>query len=123
MDKSRRVVVTHPRTSTRRRPSRTSAPRDLREHTVRGEVLLSALRRSQLRLSIAIASAFLSVLGVVPVLYWGSDWFRSAHLRSVPVIWLTIGVGVFPLIIALGWLHIRMAEWYEQQFVDLVEDV
>ncbi len=71
----------------------------------------------------AITSAFLSVLAVVPLLYWGSHWFRSAHVWSIPVIWLTIGVAVFPFIIALGWLHIRMAEWYEQQFIDLVEDV
>lgn len=123
MDKSRRVVITHPRTSTRRRPSRTSAPRDLREHTFRGEVLLAALRRSQLRLAIAIASVFLTVIGSVPLLYSGQAWFREARIGPVPLIWLSLGVGVFPLIIGLGWLHIRATERYEQQFIDLIEDV
>lgn len=123
MDKSRRVVVTHPRTSTRRRPSRTSAPRDLREHTVRGEVLLSSLRRSQLRLAAGIGAAFVAILGAIPLLYWSSDWFQRARIEKVPVIWLTLGVGAFLLIIGLGWVHIRMAERYERQFVDLVEDV
>lgn len=85
--------------------------------------MLSALRRSQLRLSIAIASAFLFALAIVPLLYSGSQWFRTAHVGAVPVIWLTLGMAVFPFIISLGWLHIRMAEWYEQQFIDLVEDV
>ena len=123
MDKSRRVVVTHPRTSTRRRPSRTSAPRDLREHTVRGEVLLNALRRSQLRAAIAVGLVFLTMLAAVPMLYWSVDWFATTHVASVPVIWLTLGVAVFPVIIGLGWVSIRMSEWYEQQFIDLIEDV
>jgi hypothetical protein len=123
MDKSRRIVITHPRTSTRRRPSRTSAPRDLREHTFRGEVLLGALRRSQLRLALAIASAFLMIVGGIPFVYWNIDWFRPAHVGPIHLIWLTLGVGVFPLIIWLGWLHIRATERFEQQFIDLVEDV
>lgn len=123
MDKSRRVVITHPRTSTRRRPSRTSAPRDLREHTFRGEVLLAALRRSQLRLAVAIASVFVMAVGGIPVAYANVGWLRTAHVGPVPLIWLTLGVGIFPLIIWLGWLHIRATERYEQQFIDLIEDV
>ena len=123
MDKSRRVVVTHPRTSTRRRPSRTSAPRDLREHTVRGEVLLTALRRSQMRLALALASVFMTTLALIPVLYRSSEWLRTAHFWTVPVIWLTLGALVFPLTIGLGLLYIRVSEYYEQQFIDLIEDV
>ena len=123
MDKSRRVVVTHPRTSTRRRPSRTSAPRDVREHTIRGEVLLAALRRSQLRLAIAIAAVFLGTIGSIPVLYFGVDWIHDGHIGPVPFIWLALGLGVFPLIIGLGWLHIAATERYEQQFIDLIQDV
>ena len=123
MDKPKRVVITHPRTSTRRRPSRTSAPRDLREHTFRGEVLLAALRRSQLRLAIAIASVFLTVIGSMPLVYTSVTWFHDARLGTVPLIWLSLGIGVFPLIIGLGWLHIRATERYEQQFIDLIEDV
>lgn len=123
MDKSQRVVITHPRTSTRRRSSRTSAPRDLREHTVRGEVLLAALRRSQLRLAVAIAVLFLSTIGSVPILYAGVPWLRQASIGPVPILWVTLGFIIFPLIVLLGWLHIRATERYEQQFIDLVEDV
>jgi TRAP-type C4-dicarboxylate transport system permease small subunit len=123
MDKSRRVVITHPRTSTRRRPSRTSAPRDLREHTFRGEVLLAALRRSQLRLAMAIASVFLMAVGGIPVVYASADWVRATRVGPIPLIWLTLGILVFPLVIWLGWLHIRATERYEQQFIDLIEDV
>ena len=123
MDKSRRVVITHPRTSTRRRPSRTSAPRDLREHTFRGEVLLAALRRSQLRLALAIAAVFIAIVGGIPMLYSSVGWLRSGHVGPIPAIWLTLGIGVFPLIVWLGWLHIRATERYEQQFIDLIEDV
>lgn len=123
MDKSRRVVVTHPRATTRRRPSRTSAPRDLREHTVRGEVLLAALRRSQLRLAVAIALVFISTVGSVPILYAGVPWLRTVHIGPVPILWVTLGFIIYPLTITLGWLHVRATERYEQQFIDLVEDV
>lgn len=90
---------------------------------MRGEVLLAALRRSQLRLAVVIATIFLTTLSIIPMLYWGVDWLRTLHVGHVPVIWLTLGVGVFPIIISLGWIHIQVAEWYEQQFIDLVEDV
>lgn len=123
MDKPQRVVITHPRTSPNRRSSRTSAPRDLREHTVRGEVLLAALRRSQLRLAVAIAMLFLSTIGSVPILYAGVPWLRNAAIGPVPILWATLGFIIFPLIVLLGWLHLRATERYEQQFIDLVEDV
>ena len=90
---------------------------------MRGEVLLTALRRSEMRLAIAIGTVFLTVLGIIPMLYWGIDGLRGLTLAHVPVIWLTLGIGVFPLIVGLGWLYIRVAESYERQFIDLVEDV
>lgn len=90
---------------------------------MRGEVLLAALRRSQLRLALSIGSVFVSTLAVIPLLYWGDNWLHALRIGAIPIIWLTLGVAVFPFIIGLGWLFIRVAEWYEQQFVDLVEDV
>lgn len=76
-----------------------------------------------MRLAMAIASVFLMAVGGIPLLYAKVPWAQRAHLGHVPLIWLTLGVGVFPLIIWLGWLHIRATERYEQQFIDLIEDV
>lgn len=123
MERPRRAIITHPRTASRRRSSRTSAQRDLAEHTVRGEVLLASLRRSQLRLAISIAAVFVITLALVPLVYASVRAWHDVLLLGVPVLWLTLGFGVFPLILLLGWIHVRATERYEQQFSELIQDV
>lgn len=123
MDRPRRVVITHPRTSGRRRSSRTSAQRDLAEHTVRGEVLLAALRRSQLRLAISIALVFIVTMALIPLINAAIPIVRETQLFGVPMLWWILGFAVFPLLMALGFIHVRATERYEQQFADLIRDV
>lgn len=123
MDRPRRVVITHSRTTSRRRSSRTSAPRDLAEHTIRGEVLLAALRRSQLRLAISIATAFILTVAAVPLLYFSFPVLQELLVLGTPVLWFTFGFAIFPLIVLLGWIHVRATERYEQAFTDLIKDV
>lgn len=123
MDRPRRVIITHTRTSSRRRSSRTSAQRDLAEHTVRGEVLLASLRRSQLRLAISIATILVVTLSMIPLAYASVPSWHGRLLMGVPVLWLTLGFGVFPMMVLLGWIHVRATERYEQQFTDLIQDV
>ena len=123
MERPRRVIITHPRTTSRRRSSRTSAQRDLAEHTIRGEVLLASLRRSQLRLAISIATVFVVTVSAIPLVYGFLPTLHESVVLGVPALWLTLGFGVFPLIITLGFIHVRATERYEQQFSDLIEDV
>lgn len=123
MERPRRVIITHPRTSSRRRSSRTSAQRDLAEHTIRGEVLLASLRRSQLRLAISIATVFVVTLSAIPIVYSLVPPLHDAVVLGVPALWFTLGFGVFPLMVTLGYIHVRATERYEQQFADLIQDV
>ena len=123
MDRPRRVIIAHPRTTSRRRSSRTSAPRDLAEHTIRGEVLLAALRRSQLRLAISIATAFSLTFAVIPLAYFAFPGLQELLILGVPVLWFTLGFALFPIIVLLGWIHVRATERYEQAFTDLIKDV
>jgi TRAP-type C4-dicarboxylate transport system permease small subunit len=123
MDRPRRVVITHSRTTSRRRSSRTSAPRDLAEHTIRGEVLLAALRRSQLRLAISIATAFILTVAAIPLVYYSFPVLADLLILGTPVLWFTFGFAIFPLIVLLGWIHVRATERYEQAFTDLIKDV
>lgn len=123
MERPRRVIITHPRTTSRRRSSRTSAQRDLAEHTIRGEVLLAALRRSQLRLAISIATVFVVTVSAIPLVYGFLPALHDVLVLGVPAVWLTLGFGIFPLIIVLGLIHVRATERYEQQFTDLIKDV
>lgn len=123
MERPRRVVITHPRTTSRRRSSRTSAPRDVAEHTIRGEVLLAALRRSQLRLAISIAGVFSLTFAAIPLIYFAFPRLQDLLILEVPVLWFALGFAIFPVIVLLGWIHVRATERYEQEFTDLIKDV
>lgn len=123
MERPRRVIVTHSRTTSRRRSSRTSAPRDLAEHTIRGEVLLAALRRSQLRLAISIATSFIVTVAAIPLVYYSFPVLADLLIIGTPVLWFTFGFAIFPMIVLLGFIHVRATERYEQAFTDLIKDV
>jgi len=116
-----RVRVTHPRTAAATRGSRRGARRDLREQTVRGEVLMASLRRTQLRLALVVAAVGGAVLGGLPLLFAAFPAVRDARVGGLPVGWLLLGLLVFPFIVGLGWWYVRAAERQEREFVDLVE--
>lgn len=86
-------------------------------------MLLSSLRRSQLRLAISIAAVFVVTVAAIPLVYGLVPRSHEVLVLGVPAIWLTLGLGVFPLIIGLGYIHVRATERYEQQFADLIKDV
>ncbi len=116
-----RVRVTHPRTEAATRSSRPGARRDLREQTVRGEVLIASLRRAQLRLALLVAATFGAVLGGLPLLFAVFPQARDARVAGLPLGWLLLGLLVFPSIIGGGWWYVRAAERNERDFVDLVD--
>jgi hypothetical protein len=116
-----RVRVTHPRTDAATRSARRGARRDLREQTVRGEVIIASLRRAQLRLALIVAAVFGAVLGGLPLLFAVFPEVRDAQVAGLPLGWLLLGLLVFPSIIAGGWWYVRAAERNERDFVDLVD--
>ncbi|MGA9775484.1 MAG: hypothetical protein WBU92_06135 [Candidatus Dormiibacterota bacterium] len=103
----------------RTRPA-SSGLREFSEQTEVGGVFLQALMRRQLRLSLTIALAFGAFLGVQPLLsaVW-SPW-TSWRLFGVPVTWLVLGVGSYPLLIWLGRHYVRRAEEVDEEFTDLL---
>ena len=86
-----------------------------------GEVFMRSLMRSQLRLALAVTTALVLTLGMLPVLFALVPSARSAEVVGVPLPWLLLGVVVYPCLLALGWLYVRLAERTEQTFSDLVD--
>jgi hypothetical protein len=95
--------------------------RDLLEQTQVGTVFLAALMRRQLRLSLAIATAFLVGLGVQPLLpeIWPS--YGDASVLGLPLPWLVLGVLTYPGLVILGLLYVRRAEGIDDDFTDLLQ--
>lgn len=105
----------------RRRDPAGDRLREFREQTQVGAVFLGALMGRQLRLSLAVAAAFIAVLGIQPVLPVIWPQYGDATVLGLPLPWLVLGVLTYPVLIVLGLLYVRRAEGVDDDFTDLLE--
>jgi hypothetical protein len=115
-----RVRVTSPRTgATRRR--RVTGTSEIDAQTGIGEIYMSSLLRSQLRL----AALVLTVLGVLvaglPLLFAAFPGLVRVHVLGMPLPWVLLAFAVYPLLLGLGWAYVRAAERNERDFADVVQ--
>ncbi|MBD7995973.1 hypothetical protein H9639_11745 [Arthrobacter sp. Sa2CUA1] len=87
-----------------------------------GEVFLSSLIRSQLRLALVVAGGFGLILLGVPLLLAAVPQIGELAAFGIPVPWLLLGLGVYPLVIVSGALYVRSANRNEARFQDLLDD-
>jgi hypothetical protein len=93
---------------------------EVAEQSAVGEIMVRSLIRSQLRLALVVSAGFMASL----LLCWGAvrwvptiaDW----RILGIPLPWLVLGVGVYPIIGASAWLYVRAATKNENQYRDLV---
>lgn len=85
-----------------------------------GGVYLKALMRRQGRLSLGIALAFAGFLLFQPLLDWYWPEWGRLRLAGIPVAWLVLGIGSYPLLIWLGSLYVRRAAEVDDEFTDLL---
>lgn len=116
----RRVRVTSPRTSAGRR-RRVAVTSEIDAQTRIGELYMSALLRAQLRLAARVILALVVLVGGIPVVFGLFPSLGEVRVLGVPLAWLLLGIGVYPLLLLLGWLYVRSAERNEKDFTDLVE--
>ena len=115
-----RVRVTSPRTSAAR--TRTvSIASEIDEQTRLGEVYITSLMRSQLRLALGVLLVIASTLGLLPLAFHLFPEIGRVDVLGVPLPWLLLTVVAFAEIITLGWLYVRRAERNEATFSDLLE--
>lgn len=115
--RSARVRVTAPRTG---RPRRTSIASEIDAQSAVGEIYMRSLMRSQLRLALGVVVMLALSVGSLPLLFELSPSLRRADLLGVPLPWLLLGFGVYPVLIALAWFYVRRAERNEAAFDDMV---
>jgi hypothetical protein len=84
-------------------------------------VLLRTLVRAQLSLALRLAAVFCCLLGGLPLLLAVSPDVRNATVFGIDLPWVLLGVVMYPLLLAGGWLYVRLAERNEQDYADLVE--
>ncbi|MHA7146360.1 DUF485 domain-containing protein [Arthrobacter sp. TmT3-37] len=121
-EKSRRVRVTAPRTAARATGASFPVSREMAEQSEVGQLFVASLIRSQLRLALVVAGGFLVILIGIPVLLAVFPDIDGMTVLTVPVPWLLLGLGVYPLVIGCAVLYVRSASRNERRFQDLVDD-
>ena len=119
--KATRVRVTSPRMGTASTAAARSTRREIDEDTVVGEVYLRSLLRTQLRVGLGVIGLLALGLGLLPIAFRIVPGLGSVRVLSVPLPWLVVGVGVYPLLILAAWWLVRTSERAEQDFIELVE--
>jgi hypothetical protein len=115
-----RVRVTSPRTSAARTRTVSTAS-EIDEQTRLGEVYITSLMRSQLRLALSVLVALASTLGLLPLLFAVVPEVGRFAVLAVPLPWILLTVVAFSEIVALGWFYVRQAERNEADFSDLLD--
>lgn len=116
----RRVRVTSPRTSAAR-AQRVPAAREIDAQTRLGEVYMSSLIRSQLRLALLALAALAVFVGGIPLVFWLAPDLSDVEVLAVPLPWLLLAFAVYPFLLLVGWLYVRAAERNERAFTDVLD--
>ena len=119
-DPSRRVRVTSPRTGATRQRRVTGAS-EIDAQTDLGEVYMSSLLRSQLRLALLVLSALGVLVAGLPLLFTLVPGLTDVHVLGMPLPWVLLAFVVYPFLLLLGWLYVRAAERNERDFAEVVE--
>ncbi|WP_341996940.1 hypothetical protein MRBLWH7_003569 [Microbacterium sp. LWH7-1.2] len=118
-----RVRVTAPRAGSAAASVRSASPQADRAPTsdIAG-VYVRSLIRSQLRLGIVFALGFVVATALFVLAIALVPQLDTTFVLGVPLSWLLLGAGVYPLAITVGGLYVRAASRNEARYRALAED-
>jgi hypothetical protein len=114
------VTVTSP--ETKRAQGLREAP-PVRAHDEQANVsdaLLRSLIRAQLGLAIRLLAVFGTLLLGLPLLFALAPGLGAWKVFGIDLPWIVLGVTIYPLLVLLGLLYVRIAERNEREFAELV---
>lgn len=85
-------------------------------------VYVRSLIRSQLRLGIVFALGFVVATALLVLAIALVPQLDTTFVLGVPLSWLLLGAGVYPLAITVGGLYVRAASRNEARYRALAED-
>ena len=117
-----RVRVTAPRSAAPRPAGSYTFSREVAEQSEVGELFVRSLVRSQLRLAVVVAAGFGLILLGMAVLIALVPLTGTLTVFTVPLPWLLLGIGIYPIILACAALYNRAAARNERRFRELTAD-
>jgi len=117
-----RVRVTAPRQSATTAPGKSHHQKEVTEDSDAGRIFIRSLIRSQLRLALVVACGFLIILAVIALFLVYGPGVAETRVAGIPLDWLVLGAGIYPVIGLSAWLYNRAAARNEARYRDLVEE-
>lgn len=111
-----RVRVTGPPRHPRRPPTRPG----LDTETPLGSLYAGSLVRAQRAAAVRSLLLLVLTVGALPLLFHLVPDLVEVHVLGAPLPWLVVGVATYPVLLLLGWRHLRRTERIERDFADLV---
>ena len=115
-----RVRVTSPRTGAVR-PRRVTGASEIDAQSDVGEIYMTSLLRSQLRLATTVLAVLAVLVAGLPVCFALLPGLSDVHVLGMPLPWVLLAFAVYPVLLGLGWYYVRAAERNERDFADVVE--
>ncbi len=116
----RRVRVTSPRQSARRRAPARSLSTEIDEQTGLGEVYVDSLVRAQLRLSMSVLAGLVLLLGGPPLAFALWPNLLTVAIGPMTLPWLLLAALLYPLGVVVARAYVRAAERVERDFEEVL---
>ena len=85
------------------------------------DVLVRSLIRVQLGLTLSFVALAVGVLISLPLVVGLVPSLADRHLFGLPFTLAVLGVAVYPVLVVIGVVYVRLAERTERRFLDLVD--
>ncbi len=88
---------------------------------IHSEEYLKTVMSRQLRLSVSIASVFVLIIVIVPLLNKFAPDLMGTPFLGFTLSWFVLGFGIFPVLILLAWLFVRRSNDFEDEAVGMAD--
>jgi uncharacterized membrane protein (DUF485 family) len=85
------------------------------------DVLLRSLMRAQLGLTLGFVALAAGVLISLPLVVGLVPSLADTHIFGLPFTLAVLGVAVYPVLVVIAIVYVRLAERTERRFLDLVD--
>jgi hypothetical protein len=116
-----RTTVTHPRTVATRVARDPLALPNIEQPSGLSELALHTLMRAQLRMGLRYLSVIVFALVAVPLFLVNTSLLDDKSFVGVPVTWIVIGAGFFPLLLGVSVSYTRSISRLEAAYLQMVE--
>lgn len=94
----------------------------MRKLDLHSDEYLRTVMGRQLRLSMSIASVFVAIIVVVPLLNKFAPELMSTPFMGFTLSWFLLGFAIFPILIFLAWLFVQRSNAFEDEAVAMVDE-